>query len=85
MFKSKVGLSKWSLRRPWNWTFGLCIVVRVDGGVQQGAGVCGSVLSNVRNLAVKNETVFQNSFPPSSFGKWSPYLVETFWDSVILD
>ena len=63
---------KRSLRRPWNWTFGLCIVVRVDGGVQQGASVCGSVLFNVGNLAIKSETVFQNSFPPSSFGKWSP-------------
>ena len=38
-------------------------MVRVDGGVQQGAGVCGSVLSNVGNLAIKNETVFQKSFP----------------------
>ena len=81
---------KWSLRRPWNWTFGLCIVVRVDGGVQQGAGVCGSVLFNVGNLAIKSETVFQNSFPPSSFGKWSPeglgigHLVYAYWILVVL-
>ena len=44
----------------------------MDGGVQQGTSVCGSVLFNVGNLVIKSETVFQNSFPPSSFGKRSP-------------
>ena len=44
---------KWSLRRPWSWTFVLCIVVRVGGGVQQRASLCGSVLFNVGNLAIK--------------------------------
>ena len=48
---------------------------------QQGASLCGSVLFNVRKLAIKSVTVFQNSFPPSSFGKWSHYLFETFWDN----
>ena len=44
----------------WDW---IRLVCRVDGGVQQGASVCGSVLFNVQNLAIKSETVFQNSFP----------------------
>ena len=49
--------------------------------VQQGVSLCGSVLFNVRRLAIKSVTVFQNSFPPSRFGKWSHYLVETFLDN----
>ena len=52
---------KSSLRRPWSWTFVLCIVVRVGGGVQQGANLCRSVLFKVRNLAIRSVTVFQNS------------------------
>ena len=39
---------------------------------QQGVSLRGSVLFNVRRLAIKSVTVAQNSFPPSSFGKWSP-------------
>ena len=51
---------------------------------QQGVSLRGSVLFNVRRLAIKSVTVAQNSFPPSSFGKWSHYLIETFCDSVFL-
>ena len=49
----------------------LCIVVGVDGGVQQGTSVCGSVLFNVGNLVIKSETVFQNSSPPQFWKKVS--------------
>ena len=49
---------------------------------QQGVSLRGSVLFNVRRLAIKSVTVAQNSFLPSSFGKWSHYLIETFCDSV---
>ena len=52
---------KWSLRRPWSWTFVLCIVVRVGGGVQQEANLCRYVLFKVGNLAIRSVTVFQNS------------------------
>ena len=53
-----------SLRRPWSWTFVLCIVVRVGGGVQQGANLCRSVLFKVGNLAIRSVTVFQNFLLP---------------------
>ena len=68
----------------------LCIVVGVDGGVQQGTSVCGSVLFNVGNLVIKSETVFQKKNSLFSFGKRSPeglgigLLVYAYWMLAVL-
>ena len=62
----------------------------MDGGVQQGTSVCGSVLFNVGNLVIKSETVFQKKISLFSFGKRSPeglgigLLVYAYWMLAVL-